>query len=105
LVGAIVGLAMLPLTFVPIYLYSSTRTDGYLISDHIRAAIDAPSTLGFDQVGFVGAAGVLLVALLVTRRRLGERAAPVELAAAPQQVEQSIHSSGPRAASPPWRAA
>jgi hyaluronan synthase len=97
LAEAILGVAMLPVTFVPIYLYSATSTDGYLISDQIRAAIAAPSTLSFDQIGFVAAAVALLATLFVVRRRLDESAARHDSEAAaerPQQAGAVLRAAG-----------
>jgi hyaluronan synthase len=92
LVDAVLGVAMLPLTFVPIYLYSTRHTDGYLVSDQIEAVVEQPSTVGFDHIGFVAAAVVLAAALIVLRRRLdaeaarGEREAPSQRAEPPRPL-------------------
>jgi hyaluronan synthase len=69
LVEAILGVAMLPLTFLPIYLYSTGSRDTYMIWTHFGAALHSPAALKTDDMAFVVLASVFLVAAFALRGR------------------------------------
>jgi hyaluronan synthase len=71
LVEAIVGVAMLPLTFLPIYLYSRGSRDGYMIWTHLVAALHSPSAVKTDDMAFIVLAAAFLVLAFAVRAHRG----------------------------------
>jgi hypothetical protein len=65
---------MLPLTFLPIYLYSRDSRDGYMIWTHLVAALHSPSAVKTDDMAFIVLAAAFLVLAFAVRAHRGQPA-------------------------------
>jgi len=68
LTETVLGVLMLPLSFLPIYLYSRTSRDGYIIWTHFASAVRTPTAMAPELLSFLVATTALLMVAILARR-------------------------------------